>query len=152
MNRTVKIKWKLLKPNVVTSSVEPCCDRFKQAYQSGQIVDIPFHAVGFKDGHAFAACPYCGAPVIEEEVAYAVSYITSIRKRYVELVNQGLKPVRIRMSPHVHADLLEEFRKLCELYPRTLPRAANAIGIMTLIGLPVLIDFAQVEFAVEVQT
>jgi hypothetical protein len=81
-----------------------------------------------------------------------VEYITSIRRRCTELMNQGFKLARIRMSPHVHAELLEEFRRQRDLFPRTLPRGANAVAITSLCGLPVLIDFGQVEFAVEVQT
>ena len=68
LRSSIVIKWRQTSPYSIGFKVQACCTRFSEAYSSGQIIDIPFHQVGFKDGKAFKNCPYCGAPVVEEKV------------------------------------------------------------------------------------
>ena len=79
-----------------------------------------------------------------------MSQIERIQARYRQIGKDGFKPLRVRLSPRVHSELLEEFRTTRESYPRTLPRGANCVAITSLFGLPVLIDASETDFKIEV--
>lgn len=77
--------------------------------------------------------------------------IERINYDYTLACNLGVKPVRIRMSPHVHAELLEEARKISGLLPKPPEGQPDLKYIAKLWGLPVIIDQAEPDFTFEVE-
>lgn len=78
------------------------------------------------------------------------SQIERIQTEYRILLKQGVKAARLRLSVKVHAELLEEFRKL-SMTPGTLPRGVDIQAISSLFGLPVIIDSSEQDFKIEVE-